>query len=138
MNEQHLAVERNLEDVKGPAGKVDDDTRERFVEREAAQVVEVVEKALAELRQRYRPFTSRPYDLPTDLETNWLSLVGSAVELHPWTYEHQVQGKSITMSAPVRWAINFRALGRSPWRPVTIARLYKHPPCWLRISGPVA
>ena len=67
------------------------------------------EKALAELRQRYRPFTSRPYDLPTDLDTSWLPLVGSVLDLHPWTYEHQVQGKSITMSSPVRWAINFRA-----------------------------
>jgi hypothetical protein len=67
------------------------------------------EKALAELRQRYRPFTSRPYDLPTDLETSWLSLVGSALELHPWTYEHQLQGKAITMSSSVRWAVNFRA-----------------------------
>jgi hypothetical protein len=66
------------------------------------------ERALAELQQKYRPFTSRPYDLPSDLENNWLSLVGSALDLHPWTYEHKVGGKSIMMSSPVCWVINYK------------------------------
>jgi hypothetical protein len=83
---------------------------ERILGKAAGGKVEMpgTERALAELQQKYRPFTSRPYDLPSDLETSWLSLVGSALDLHPWTYEHQVQGKAITMSSPVRWAINFR------------------------------
>lgn len=70
--------------------------------------VQGAERALAEIQQRYRPFTVRPFDLPTDLETSWFSLVGSALDLYPWTYEHQVQGKTITMSSPVRWAMNYR------------------------------
>src|SRR3974377_1573990 len=37
------------------------------------------ERSLAELQQRYRPFANKPYDLPTDLDTSWLSLVGSAL-----------------------------------------------------------
>ena len=66
------------------------------------------ERALSELQQRYRPFTVRPYDLPADLDTNWLSLVGSALDLHPWEYGCEIQGKAITMSSPVRWVINYR------------------------------
>jgi hypothetical protein len=67
-----------------------------------------VEGALAELRQRYKPFTSKPYDLPSDLETSWLTLVGSALEVHPWEYAHPVQGKPVTMTCPVRWIVNYR------------------------------
>jgi hypothetical protein len=66
------------------------------------------ERALVELKQAYKPFTNKPYDLPLDLDTNWLPLVGSALELHPWEYVHPVQGKAITMTSPVRWVINFR------------------------------
>ena len=50
----------------------------------------------------------RSYDLPSDFDTNWLPLVGGALELHPWEYVHPVQGKAITMTSPVRWVINFR------------------------------
>ncbi len=86
------------------------------------------ESALAELKQRYKPFTSKPYDLPSDLETNWLMLVGSALDLYPWEYVHNVQGKPITMSCPVRWVVNYRTnyslaqvrnvlMGKEPVRP---------------------
>ena len=67
------------------------------------------ERALAELQQNYKAFTRKPYDLPETLDPNWLALVGNALELHPWEYLHQTQGKSITMSSPVRWAVNYRA-----------------------------
>ncbi len=66
------------------------------------------ERALTELQQSYRPFTRKPYDLPETLDTNWLSLVGNALELHPWEYPHQIQDKNITMSSPVRWVVNYR------------------------------
>src|SRR5438309_6985410 len=68
-----------------------------------------VERTFAELQQSYRNFTHKPYDLPETLDSNWLALVGNALELHPWEYVHQTQGKSITMSSPVRWAVNYRA-----------------------------
>jgi hypothetical protein len=67
-----------------------------------------VERTFAELQQSYRPFTRKPYDLPETFDPAWLGLVGHSLELHPWEYVHQVQGKSITMSSPVRWVINFR------------------------------
>jgi hypothetical protein len=68
-----------------------------------------VDRAMAELQQHYKPFTKKPYDLPETLDASWLTLVGNAPELHPWEYAHQVQGKTITMTSPIRWVINFRA-----------------------------
>ena len=68
-----------------------------------------VERTFAELQQSYRNFTHKPYDLPETLDPNWLTLVGNALELHPWEYVYQVQGKPVTMSSPVRWVVNYRA-----------------------------
>jgi len=68
-----------------------------------------VERTFAELQQSYQPFTRKPYDLPETFDPNWLTLVGNAVELHPWEYAHPVQGKPITLSSPVRWVVNYRA-----------------------------
>lgn len=66
------------------------------------------ERAFADLQQQYKPFTAKPYDLPETFDQNWLTLVGSTLDLQPWEYTHQVQGKPITMSSPVRWVVNYR------------------------------
>ncbi len=66
------------------------------------------ELALAELQKRYRPFTVRPYDLPNEFDTNWLLLIGTSLDLYPWEYACEIQGKTITMTSPVRWVINYR------------------------------
>ena len=68
-----------------------------------------VERALVELQQNYKPFTRKPYDLPETLDTNWLTLVGNSLELHPWEYTYLAQGKPITMTSPVRWVLNYRS-----------------------------
>jgi hypothetical protein len=67
------------------------------------------ERALVELRQNYAPFSAKPYDLPETLDANWLTLVGTTLDLHPWEYVQPVQGKPITMTSPVRWVVNYRA-----------------------------
>ena len=66
------------------------------------------ERALAELQQNYKPFTRKPYDLPETFDVNWLGLVGTALELHPWEYLHQVQGKPVALTSPVHWVLNYR------------------------------
>jgi hypothetical protein len=84
---------------------------ERIFGKHAGSKVDVpgTERALVELQQNYKPFTRKPYDLPEPFDTNWLTLVGNALELHPWEYAHSAQGKPITMSSPVRWVVNYRA-----------------------------
>ena len=83
---------------------------ERIFGRYAGGKVEVsgADVALAELRQKYAPYSRRPFDLPESLEEHWLSLVGTALELHPWEYAHPVEGKPVIISSPVRWIINYR------------------------------
>jgi len=70
--------------------------------------VPAADRALSDLQQSYRPFVNRPYDLPREFDHHWLTLVGNSVDLHPWEYMHPVQGKSITMTSPVRWVVNYR------------------------------
>src|SRR5262249_55831176 len=44
----------------------------------------------------------------TAFDTSWLGLIGSTLELHPWDYQHDIAGKAITVTAPLRWIISFR------------------------------
>jgi len=83
---------------------------ERVLGKSAGGKVDVQgsERALSELQQSYRNFTRKPYDLPETFDTNWLTLVGNALELHPWEYAYQVQGKPVSISSPVRWVVNYR------------------------------
>ena len=83
---------------------------ERILGKHAGGKVEVAggDRSFNELQQSYKAFTRKPYDLPETLDPNWLTLVGNALELHPWEYVHQAQGKPITMTSPVRWVINYK------------------------------
>lgn len=71
----------------------------------------LTERAFGQLQQSYRPFTAKPFDLPTQFDEHWLSLVGNRVTLYPWEYAHEARdergGKTITMSAPVRWVATY-------------------------------
>ena len=67
------------------------------------------ERALIELREKYQAFTRRPYDLPGEFDPSWLTLVGTGLELLPWDYTLPVQGRTITMTAPLRWIITYRS-----------------------------
>ena len=84
---------------------------ERIFGKLAGGKVEVpgADLVLEELRQNYRPFTRKPYDLPEDFNASWLTLVGNSLELHPWEYVQPVQSKAITISSPLRWVVNYRA-----------------------------
>jgi hypothetical protein len=69
------------------------------------------DRALAQLQQSYRPFSGPPFNLPSEFDPYWLTLVGSRVSLHPWEYAHPArterESKTITMSSPVRWVVSF-------------------------------
>lgn len=67
------------------------------------------ERALLELQQAYREFSTRPYDLPVEFDPHWLTLIGNKLELHPWDYHHEVKAgsetKGVTMTSPLRWIL---------------------------------
>lgn len=67
------------------------------------------ESALDELKKNYRPFTSKPYDLPSEFNPQWLTLVGNALEFYPWSYGYPIDGKTITMTSPVRWVVTYQS-----------------------------
>ncbi len=67
------------------------------------------DSALEELKKNYRPFTSKPYDLPSEFNPQWLTLVGTALEFHPWSYSYAIDGKTITMTSPVRWVVIYQS-----------------------------
>jgi hypothetical protein len=64
-----------------------------------------------QLQQAYRHFTARPFDLPSEFDPYWLTLVGNRLTLYPWEYVFEAQAgaetKSIAMASPVRWVMNF-------------------------------
>ena len=69
------------------------------------------ERALGQLRQSYKPFSTRPFDLPAEFDEYWLTLVGTRVAVYPWEYTHEAsdgrQKKAIAMTSPVRWVVSF-------------------------------
>ena len=64
---------------------------------------------IAELQQKYRPYTTKPYDLPASFETNWLTLVGTVLDVRPGEYAITVQGRTIAMTSPVKWMVCYRS-----------------------------
>lgn len=69
------------------------------------------DRAFAQLQQTYRPFSGRPFDIPTEFDPQWLTLVGNRLALYPWEYAHEArtdrETKTITMASPVRWVVTF-------------------------------
>ena len=66
--------------------------------------VALADRALFQLQQNYKPFSARPFDLPSELDQYWLTLVGNRVTLYPWEYAYQAgtdrDSKAISMTAP--------------------------------------
>jgi hypothetical protein len=73
--------------------------------------VPVADRALAQLQQSYRPFSAPPFNLPSEFDQYWLTLVGNRVALYPWEYSYPArtegESRSIIMSSPVRWVVSF-------------------------------
>ena len=71
----------------------------------------LADRSVTQLQQSYRQFATRPFDLATELDQYWLSLVGNRIALYPWEYSyHAGSGRSartITMTSPVRWVMSF-------------------------------
>ena len=71
----------------------------------------IADRAFAQLQQNYRPFSSRPFEVPSEFDQQWLTLVGNRLALYPWEYAHEArtdrETKTITMASPVRWVVSF-------------------------------
>lgn len=69
------------------------------------------DKGLAELQENYKRFAGKPFDLPKELETDWLSEVGARLDLHPWEYTQEITTESvkrpILITSPTRWILTY-------------------------------
>jgi hypothetical protein len=63
--------------------------------------------ALEQLKSRYAQYHGRPFLLPRELEDGPVSIEG-VLELHPWEYSLALGDKSVKMTSPVRWVVNYR------------------------------
>jgi hypothetical protein len=71
--------------------------------------ISTADRALAELKEKFPAYTGAPFNLPSAFDPHWLTLTGSALELIPWEYPHDVGGRKITMTAPLRWVLNYKS-----------------------------
>ncbi len=71
----------------------------------------LADRAFAQLQQSYKPFSARPFELPSEIDQYWLTLVGNRVMLYPWEYTYEAkterETRSITMTSPVRWVMSY-------------------------------
>ena len=87
---------------------------EKLLGRHAGSKVEApqADRALAELEQNYRSFTTKPFDLPQEFEKSWLMTLGGSLELHRWEYGHTAtaggETKLITLTHPARWVLSYK------------------------------
>ncbi len=67
------------------------------------------ELALSELQRNYKEFVPKPFELPSELDHQWLTLIGNRLKLHRWEYIHPAksgeQTVPITMTSTVRWLL---------------------------------
>ena len=84
---------------------------ERIFGKLAGGKVEVAmsDRALGDLKTKYKAVQGGSVPLPAEFDLHWLTLTGTALELLPWEYNHEIAGKGIRMTSPVRWVVNFKS-----------------------------
>ena len=71
--------------------------------------VALAERAFGDLKTKYKTLQAGSLPLPAEFDLHWLTLTGSSLELIPWEYTHDIAGKGIRMTSPVRWVLNYRS-----------------------------
>src|SRR5262244_937433 len=51
----------------------------------------LADRAFVQLQQNYRPFSTRPFDVPSEFDPQWLTLVGNRLALSPGEYTHEAR-----------------------------------------------
>lgn len=92
-------------------------TPERLFGRAAGTKTDLrgADQMLTLLREKYREVSGLPFGLPEQFDPQWLSLVGSQVQLQPWEYRHEAKSdketKTIIITSPVCWVLGFGSDG---------------------------
>ncbi len=69
------------------------------------------DKALAELKQRYKEVAGPPLVLRPELSRETVSGIESRIELYPWEYDHEArtatETRTIAITSPGRWVMSY-------------------------------
>jgi hypothetical protein len=69
------------------------------------------EKAVQDLRARFKAVAGRPFSVKAELSNDLLANVGTQVELYPWEYAYEAtsggQTKTVAITSPVRWVMTY-------------------------------
>jgi hypothetical protein len=69
------------------------------------------EKAVAELREKFKEVCGDPFALTPDIDEEILARIDNRPELYAWEYTHEAKGEGeprrLTITSPVRWALTY-------------------------------
>jgi hypothetical protein len=69
------------------------------------------EKAVAQVREKFKEVCGAPFSLTPDLDNDVLASVDSRPELYPWEYSYEAKGegepRALIISSPVRWVLTY-------------------------------
>jgi hypothetical protein len=67
------------------------------------------DEAYSQLSDKFRNSVGSPFDMRSDLDEQCLTAIEHGVEVYPWAYTHVADGKSLTITCPLRWAVTYRS-----------------------------
>jgi hypothetical protein len=69
------------------------------------------EKAVAEVREKFKEVCGSPFSLTPELDDDILTRIDNSPELYPWEYAYVAKGegepRTLTVTSPVRWVLTY-------------------------------
>jgi hypothetical protein len=69
------------------------------------------EKAVAQLREKFKEVCGSPFSLTPELDDDVLTRIDNNPELYPWEYAYEAKGegepRTLTITSPVRWVLTY-------------------------------
>lgn len=94
----------------------------------AKEAVPRAEEAYAQIADKYKDVAGSPFDVRADLDEQALAAMEHGIDIYPWEYTHQVNGKAITITSPVRWVVTYKSdLSLAQIRTLTTTAAEKKP-----------
>lgn len=69
------------------------------------------ERAVAQVREKYKEVCGTPFGLTPELDDGILARIDNRPELYPWEYTHEIKDeretRPLTITSPVRWVLTY-------------------------------
>lgn len=67
------------------------------------------DEAYAQLLEQYKAACGKPFDLRGELDEEALSAMEHGIDVQPWEYTHDANGKSVLITNPFRWVVTYKS-----------------------------